>query len=107
MQPVLGSKQVFSYKTRSILYTWFSCRDRKSNKYLRETSPSTRQVFYARKGNQALATEMDLAFIIRHIRILRYFLKTVLDQDQRVLLELKSTDHIPSSDGENEINPWL
>ena len=28
-----------------------------------------------------LDKEMDVAFIIRHIRILRYFLKTVLDKD--------------------------
>ena len=45
---------------------------------------------------------MDIAFIIRHVRILRYFLKTVLDKDQRLLLKLKSTEYIPSSDDENQ-----
>ena len=38
--------------------------------------------------------------MIRHVRILRYFLKTVLDKDQRILLKLKSTEFIPSSDDE-------
>ena len=32
---------------------------------------------------------------------MRYFLKTVLDNDQYCLLKLKSTDLIPSSDDEN------
>ena len=45
-----------------------------------------------------LDKEMDIGYVIRHIRILRFFLKTVLDKDQRVLLKLKSTEFIPSSD---------
>lgn len=49
-----------------------------------------------------LDKEMDVAFIIRHVRILRYFLRTVLDKDQRVLLKLKSTEFIPSSDDERK-----
>ena len=48
---------------------------------------------------------MDISYIIRQVRILRYFLKTVLDNDQYCLLKLKSTDLIPSSDDEN--NPPL
>lgn len=43
---------------------------------------------------------MDIGYVIRHVRILRYFLKTVLDKDQRILLKLKSTEFIPSSDDE-------
>ncbi len=43
---------------------------------------------------------MDIAYIIRQVRILRYFLKTVLDRDQYCLLKLKSTALIPSSDDE-------
>ncbi len=41
---------------------------------------------------------MDIGYVIRHVRILRYFLKTVLDKDQRILLKLKSTEFIPSTD---------
>ena len=33
------------------------------------------------KGRELLDKEMDVAFIIQHVRILRYFLKTVLDKD--------------------------
>lgn len=48
---------------------------------------------------------MDISYIIRHVRILRYFLKTVLDKDQRVLLKLKSTELIPSSEDESKPKP--
>ena len=50
------------------------------------------------KGRERLNKEMDLSYVIRHVRILRYFLKTVLDKDQRVLLKLKSTEYVPSSE---------
>ena len=41
---------------------------------------------------------MDIGFIIRHVRILRYFLKTVLESDQLALLKLKQKELIESSD---------
>ena len=50
------------------------------------------------KGRERLDKEMDISYVIRHVRILRYFLRTVLDKDQRVLLKLKTTEFIPSSD---------
>ena len=82
MQKTLGTRKAdFKYKTTSILWTWLCWRDWRSRDYLRKTSPSTRQELYFQKGNEKLGKEMDLAFIVRHIRILRYFLKTVLDKD--------------------------
>ena len=45
---------------------------------------------------------MDISYVIRHVRILRYFLRTVLDKDQRVLLKLKSTEYIKSSEDERK-----
>ena len=45
---------------------------------------------------------MDIGYIIKQIRILRYFLKTVLDKDQLALLKLKSKEFLPS---ENEEKP--
>jgi hypothetical protein len=39
-----------------------------------------------------------LAYIIQNIRIMRYFLKTVLSKDQRTLLKLKSKEIVPSDD---------
>ena len=41
---------------------------------------------------------MDIGFIIRHVRILRYFLKTVLEPDQLALLKIKTKEFIDSSD---------
>lgn len=43
--------------------------------------------------------ECDLAYIVKHVRILRYFLRTVLDKDQRVLLKLKAKEYL---DADNE-----
>ena len=48
---------------------------------------------------------MDLAYIIRQVRILRYFLKTVLDRDQYCLLKMKSTEFIESTDVETKAIP--
>ena len=45
-----------------------------------------------------LNKEADLGFIIKNIRIMRYFLKTVLSKDQRVLLKLKAKDLVTSAD---------
>ena len=36
--------------------------------------------------------------MIKNIRIMRYFLKTVLTKDQRVLLKLKNKDVVASAD---------
>jgi len=45
-----------------------------------------------------LNKEGDIYYIIQNIRIMRYFLKTVLDKDQRVLLKLKSRELIESAE---------
>lgn len=42
--------------------------------------------------------EADLGHMIKSIRIMRYFLKTVLTKDQRVLLKLKQRDIVPSAE---------
>jgi len=38
-------------------------------------------VLFFLKGREMLDKEMDISYIVRHVRILRYFLKTVLDKD--------------------------
>ena len=63
-----------------------------------QAGSKTRNSLYFRKGLFKLDKEADIGFIIRHIRILRYFLKTVLDKDQLALLKLKSKSYIPSED---------
>ena len=66
---------------------------------------NTRNDFYFYQGLDRLNKECDMAYIIKQIRIMRYFLKTVLSKDQRVLLKLKGSENIPS---ENEKpNPLL
>lgn len=103
MQKVLGKgKTNFNFKTSNILKMLVCCRLARKRDHLRFTSGDTRQVLYFAKGREKLDKEMDIAFIIRHVRILRYFLRTVLDKDQRVLLKLKSTEYIPSSDDERK-----
>ena len=53
-------------------------------------------MLYFNKGLERLDKEADIAYIVQHVRIMRYFLKTVLDKDQRVLLKLKAAEWIPS-----------
>jgi hypothetical protein len=57
---------------------------------------STRNDFYYFQGLDQLNKESDLYYIIKQIRIMRYFLKTVLSKDQRILLKLKGSENIPS-----------
>ena len=65
-------------------------------------SAKSRQILFFLKGRDMLDKEMDIGYIVKYVRILRYFLKTVLDKDQRVLLKLKSTEFIPSSEDETK-----
>ena len=69
----------------------------RSNDYLRKHS-ATRNSLYFKKGLEKLDKEADIGYIIKQTRILRYFLKTVLDKDQLTLLKLKSRSFIPSDD---------
>lgn len=42
--------------------------------------------------------ELDLGYIVHQLRVMRYFLKTVLDKDMRVLLKMKCFEYIDSSE---------
>lgn len=106
MQASLGwGKANFKFKTTGIIGMMACLRIIRKRESLRKTSSSTRQVLFYLKGRDKLDKEMDISYIIRHVRILRYFLKTVLDKDQRVLLKLKSTEFIPSSEDESKPKP--
>ena len=105
MQLVLGKGKVnFSFATMGIIKMMVCLRIIRSRKYLRNKSKGTRDVLYFLKGRERLDKEMDISYIVKHVRILRYFLRTVLDKDQRVLLKLKSTEFIPSSDDASKPN---
>ena len=90
----------FTFKTTGIIAMYACLKMLRSRKSLRESSKSSRQVLFFLKGRDMLDKEMDISYIVKHVRILRYFLKTVLDKDQRVLLKLKSTEFVPSSEDE-------
>ena len=82
MQKTLGKgKANFVFKTSGILRMLVCCQIARNRNWLRNKSAKTRQVLYFMKGRELLDKEMDIAFIIQHVRILRYFLKTVLDKD--------------------------
>ena len=103
MHKVLGKVKVdFNFKTSGIIKMFGCLRLIRNRDKLRKKSKDTRQVLFFLKGREALDKEMDIGYVIRYVRILRYFLKTVLDKDQRVLLKLKSTEFIPSSDDERK-----
>lgn len=93
----------FDMKTGSIIRHYLCCRLIRARQSLRN-SPNTRTDYYFYQGLDRLNKEADLGHIIKNIRIMRYFLKTVLTKDQRVLLKLKEKDVVPSAD-EGKPNP--
>ena len=64
--------------------------------------PDRRQSLYFFRGLNRLDKEADLGYIIKNVRIMRYFLRTVLDKDQRVLLKLKAKEFL-NSDNEKPV----
>ena len=82
MENVLGKTKVnFNFKTTGIIGMMFCLRIMRKRESLRMKSRATRQVLFFLKGKDKLDKEMDISYVIRHIRILRYFLRTVLDKD--------------------------
>ena len=82
MQLNLGKGKVnFNFATIGIINMMACCRIIRSRKHLRSKSRDTRNVLYFLKGRDRLDKEMDISYVVKHIRILRYFLKTVLDKD--------------------------
>ena len=83
MQAALGKgrKVNFSFKTTNIIAMLACCRIIRKRESLRMQSHASRQVLFFLKGRERLNKEMDIGYVIRYVRILRYFLKTVLDKD--------------------------
>ena len=99
MQEVIGDpkkKAHFNHKTIGVILNYLCFRFIRSVNSLRK-SPSTRNSLYFKQGLEGLDKEMDIGYMIKQIRTLRYFLKTVLDRDQLALLKLKSKELIQSS----------
>ena len=82
MHKVLGKVKVdFNFKTGGIIKMFACLRIARNREFLRKNSKETRQVLFFLKGREQLDKEMDIGYVIRYVRILRYFLKTVLDKD--------------------------
>lgn len=82
MQLNLGKGKVnFNFATVGIIKMMACMRVLRSREHLRTKSRGTRNVLYFLKGRERLDKEMDISYVIKHIRILRYFLRTVLDKD--------------------------
>lgn len=82
MRNVLGfdNKADFTHRTWDILKHLVCLRFVHDRTKLRMNAKSRHDLFFI-KGLEALDKEMDIAYILRQVRILRYFLKTVLDRD--------------------------
>lgn len=98
MKQGFGEKTAnFDMKTLSIIKHYICCRLAMPRQTLRNSLKS-RTDYYFYQGLDRLNKECDLAHMIKSLRIMRYFLKTVLAKDQRVLLKLKAKDLVESQD---------
>lgn len=61
-----------------------------------------RNDFYFKMGLEKIDKEMDISNIIKKIRTLNYFMKMILDTDQRKLLKLRSSILIDSDESESQ-----
>ena len=106
MRKTLGyvQKANFNHTTIDVLKHHICLRIIGDRRKLRD-HPKTRNALFWNKGREALDKEMDLAYILRQVRILRYFLKTVLDKDQYCMMKMKGTALIPSTDDETKPIP--
>ena len=73
-------RAAFKYKTCEIISGCLCLRSCRSRKYL-SNSPSGRNILYYQLGLERMNKECDLGYIIRNIRVLRFFLTTVLSKD--------------------------
>ena len=96
----------FNHKTLGVILNYLCLRVARDRDTLRN-SARTRTDLYFDKGLEKLNKEADISYIIRHVRILRFFLKTVLSKDMRILLKLKSAEFITSDeDVRQNTNRW-
>ena len=70
----------FNHLTLGVLSMYFCCYLGRKRASLAKSRGGRNTLHYV-KGLDRLNKEADLCYIIRHIRILRFFLKTVLDRD--------------------------
>jgi hypothetical protein len=89
----------FRFKTLQIVASYCCCRLLQSRDSLR-VNPAARNMLYFNRGLDRLNQECDIATVVKHIRILKFFLRTVLDKDQRVILKLKAKEFLDTDNDE-------
>lgn len=78
----------FNLKTMGILKGLLCCRLMRKFPSLRQ-APNDRQYLFYQKGEDRLNRELDVQYILKNIRKIKYLMKILLDKDQRRLLQLK------------------
>ena len=98
MEKALGMKRKakFNHLTGGVLAMYICCYYFRPRKSLSKLKGIGRNTFFFLKGLDRLNKEADLQHIVKNGRILRFFLKTLLDRDQYILLKLKETEFINS-----------
>ena len=92
-----NNKAKFKYKTKSILATFFCMRIMFPRPCLRKHKHLRGDLYY-RIGIEHLNKELDIANMLTKIRTLNFFMKMVLDTDQRKLLKYRSSKLLDSGE---------
>ena len=91
----------FKYATCDIIYSLACCIYFCPIKRLRNMrSTRSRNVMRYKIGEEKMYKELDVANILLKLRQLSYFMKMMLDKDQRRLLKLRSSRLIASDENE-------
>jgi hypothetical protein len=87
----------FNFKTTDILKSICCCRYYQTRQTLRKT-PSGRVILNYKLGLEHIDKDLDIGNIIKKIRTLNFFMKIILEKDQRKLLKLRSSKLIHSDE---------
>ena len=108
METTLGmkSKAKFNHLTGGVVGMYACCYFFRPRASLAKIKGTGRNTLFFLKGLDRLNKEADLSYIVKNGRILRFFLKTVLDRDQYILLKLKETEFINSEPEVKKMSSW-
>ncbi len=104
---VTGRKNTadFKLKTVGILRGILCCTIFRKFPSQRQTI-AQRQLLFYQKGEDRINKELDVLYILKNIRKIKYLMKILLDKDQRRLLRLKQTEQISSDLDEYDPNDY-
>ena len=101
MKMLIAEKRArFRFKTMDILKSLFCGTYMFPRPWLRKTA-QRRIILNYKLGLEHIEKELDISNIIKKIRTLNYFMKMILDTDQRKLLKLRSSKLIESDEDPN------